>query len=252
MTVELRGESTLSVTPPARSAVSRSRVSTRRKAGGRALVLQYRDYASGGVLLDALRAHGLQPMTVHVDRGEQLPDPGAVRLAVVLGSDGSVNQGGRGWVGTELDWLRDADLAGTAVLGVGLGAQALAVALGGGVEPARQPQRAWVQISTSVQQWIAPGPWLAWHEDAIQIPPKASLLAHNRIGPQAFRLRRHAGVQFHPEVTPQLVSRWVARSDVTLDTQGILEATSRDFRTAAAHAHRLYSAFIRSVARVPR
>jgi GMP synthase (glutamine-hydrolysing) len=246
---ELRGQSTPSATPSGGSRVRRRwRIWTRRKVGGRALVLQHRDYAPGGVLLDALGAHGLQPTTVRVDRGEQLPEPGSIRLAVVLGSDGSVNPGGRGWSDTELDWLRDADRAGTAVLGVGLGAQALAVAMGGGVEPARQPQRAWVQVSTAVPEWIAPGPWLAWHEDAIRIPPKAGLLAHNRIGPQAFRLHRHLGVQFHPEVTPEIVSSWVARSDVTLDVQGILEATSRDFRTASAGAHRLFSAFIGSVA----
>jgi GMP synthase (glutamine-hydrolysing) len=253
MHVELTGESAPSVTPPAGSRVRRRwRVSTRRRVGSRALVLQHRDYAPGGVLLDALDAHGLQPVTVQVDRGEQLPDPGAVRLAVVLGSDGSVNDGARGWSSTELDWIRDADRAGTAVLGVGLGAQALSVALGGGVEPARQPQRAWVKVATSVPEWIAPGPWLAWHQDAIRIPPKASLLAHNRIGPQAFRLHRHLGVQFHPEVTPEIVGNWVARSDVTLDVQGILEATSRDFRTASVGARRLFSAFIGSVAQVKR
>jgi GMP synthase (glutamine-hydrolysing) len=253
MSVEARDKAMPSVTSTAGSGARRRwRVPTRRRDGGRALVVQHQDYVPGDVLLGALAAHGLEPSTVRVDRGEQLPDPGSAPLAIILGSDGSVEQGGDGWLDAELNWVREADRAGTAVFGVGLGAQVLTVALGGGVEPAREPQRAWVQISTADPQWIASGPWLAWHEEAIRIPPKASLLAHSRTGPQAFRLNRHLGVHFHPEVTLETVSKWVASSDVTLDVQGTLEATSRDLGAATAGAERLFSAFVGSVAGVPR
>jgi GMP synthase-like glutamine amidotransferase len=213
-------------------------------------VLQHHDYAPGRVLLGALAAHGLEPRTVRVDRGEHLPDPGSFRLAIILGSDESADPGGRGWPDAELTWVREADRAGTAVFGIGLGAQVLAAALGGGVEPAREPQRAWIQLSTADPQWITPGPWLAWHDQAIRVPPKATLLADSRTGPQAFRVNRHLGVQFHPEVTPERVSQWVASSNVTLDVQGTLEATSRDLRAATAGADRLFSAFVGSVSAV--
>jgi GMP synthase (glutamine-hydrolysing) len=252
MSVEVGDKAVPSVASPARSGARRRRgAPAPRRKTGRAVVLQHHDYSPGEVLLRALAAHGFEPSIVRVDRGEQPPDPGALRLAIILGSDDLVEQGGHGWHDAELNWVREADRAGTAVFGVGLGAQVLSVALGGGVEAAREPQRAWIQVSTTDQQWIAPGPWLAWHDKAIRIPPTARLLAHSRTGPQAFQVNRHLGVQFHPEVTSETVSKWVASSNVTLDVQGTLEATSRDLGAGTACADRLFSAFVGSVAHVP-
>ena len=102
-------------------------------------MLQHQDYAPGAVLLRALAAHGLAPSTVRVDHGEQLPDPSTFRLAIILGSDQSADSAGGGWRDAELNWVREADRARTPVFGIGVGAQVLAAALGGGVEPAREP-----------------------------------------------------------------------------------------------------------------
>ncbi len=218
-------------------------------AGSSAVVLQHRDDAPGGLLLDALAAAGFRSRTVRVDRGEPLPDPASFTLAATLGYDDAVDDQATGSIETELDWLRQADSAGTAVLGVGSGAQTLALALGGGVEPARQARHGWMWISSSIPGWISPGPWLAWQEHVISLPPKAQLLAHSRLGPQAYSVRGHLGVQFHPEVTPKILCDWVTSGRATsLDTQGVLEVTSREYATASAGAHRLLSTYIHSLA----
>lgn len=197
---------------------------------------------------ELLAARGQQPAVVRLDRGEQLPDPESLAIAVVLGSGGSVEDFGQRWVSAELAWLRRADRAGTPVLGIGFGAQALAMALGGGVERASRPQRGWFEVASSAPELIASGPWLAWREEVIRLPGEAELLAHDAIGPQAFRVGTHVGVQFHPEATPAIVSRWVAsRSGEALDSQGLLEATSREFPAAAVRANRLLIGFIDSV-----
>jgi hypothetical protein len=60
-------------------------------------------------------------------------------------------------------------------------------------------------------------------------------------------VNRHLGVQFHPEVTPEIVSEWIAESREVLDVRGIMEATWRDFRIASEAAHRMFSAFFDSV-----
>ena len=212
------------------------------RAGSTALVLQHRGDAPGGLLIDVLAEHGFRPTTVRVDLGERLPDPGSFPLAVSLG-----------WwpVGSstaEIEWLREADRAGTAVLGLGSGAQALAVALGGAVRRPAKPRHGWVWVSSSTPRWIADGPWLAWRDDVIELPTSARLLAHDPIGPQAFASGRHLGVQFHPEVTPEIVGTWVtAEHNESLDAQGILEVASREFATASAAARRLLSTYLHSL-----
>ena len=103
------------------------------------LILQHQDNAPPGLLLDVLRARRLAWRTARPDRAERLPDPNSVAFAVVLGSDHSAGETQHQWITAEIDWLRSAHGAGTAILGLGFGAQALAVALGGGVERADEP-----------------------------------------------------------------------------------------------------------------
>lgn len=207
-----------------------------------AAVLQHRDDAPAGLLIDVLAEHGIRPRTVRLDLGEPLPDPRPLSLAVSLAraEDDSL--------GAEVEWLREADRAGAAILGVGSGAPALAVALGGGVDRAPRSRHGWVWVSSSNPGWIADGPWLAWRDEVIRLPQRATLLAHDRVGPQVFAAGRHLGVQFHPEVTPQIVGRWVtAERGGALDAQGILEVASREVDTAPAAARRLLSTYLTSL-----
>ena len=215
--------------------------------GPSAVVLQHRDDAPGGLLIDVLAANGLRSTIVRVDRGEPLPDPGSFTLAVTLGRDGSADEPA-GALSTELDWLRQADRAGTAMLGVGFGAQALAVALGGGVDRAPRARYGWLWVSTSIPRWISSGPWLAWQEDVIRLPAGARLLAHDQVGPQAFIASGHLGLQFHPEITPKILGDWIAAGRVSsLDSQGMLEVTSREYATASVAAERLLTTYIHSL-----
>ncbi len=215
--------------------------------GPSAVVLQHRDDAPGGLLIDVLAASGLRSTIVRVDRGEPLPDPGSFTLAVTLGRDGSADEPA-GALSTELDWLRQADRAGTAMLGVGFGAQALAVALGGGVDRAPRARYGWLWVSTSIPRWISSGPWLAWQEDVIRLPAGARLLAHDQVGPQAFIAGDHLGLQFHPEITPKILGDWIAAGRVSsLDSQGMLEVTSREYATASVAAERLLTTYIHSL-----
>jgi len=217
--------------------------------GSSAVVLQHRSDAPGGLLDDVLTAAGFRTVAVRVDRGERLPDPGSFTLAVALGCDRADDERTADWAGTEIDWLRQADRAGTAVLGVGSGANALALALGGGVQRAHRARHGWVWISSSIPGWISTGPWLAWQEHVISLPPRARLLAHDPLGPQAYSVNRHLGVQFHPEVTPKILCDWITAGNArSLDSQGVLEVTSREYATASAAAHRLLSTYIHSLA----
>jgi GMP synthase-like glutamine amidotransferase len=224
----------------------RGRRARRRPVGRRALLLQGVDLAPGATLAEALTAGSVEPIIVRIERGTQLPDPGSLELAVVIGpARWSGNPSHAGDV-AQVDWLREANRAGTPVLAVGTASQLLATALGGGFERARRPRHGWVGVTTTAPKLIAPGPWLAWEDAIIRLPRRARLLAHDRVGPQAFRVNQQVGVQFHPEATPQLVTDWVANSDAALDHQGIMEATWRDQAPAADASRRLFRSFVRS------
>jgi GMP synthase-like glutamine amidotransferase len=211
-------------------------------------VIWHGENAPLGRLAEVLDAHELTWNTVHAGNPESFPDPAEVTGAILIGSSEPTGASRPESTGAEIDWLRRAHHAGGAILGVGSGAQTLALALGGGIEVARRPQRGWVHVETADSELLAPGPWLAWHDHAIQIPPRAELLAHTAVGPLAFRAGRHLGVQLHAEVTPEIIGGWVlTHASGGIDAQGLLETASREQSTAAATADRLFSGFVASV-----
>lgn len=120
---------------------------------------------------------------------------------------------------TEVSLLREALDRGMPILGICLGAQLLARALGAPVGPAIQKEIGWYDLSVS-----EPGrsdPLLSgfgdterifqWHGDTFEIPAGAVHLASSDLCPnQAFRYGENAyGFQFHLEVDEPLIDRWL-------------------------------------------
>ena len=207
-----------------------------------ALVVQPRRERPAPVLLEVLLARGLDPAVIRID-DDDAPDPTASPLAVLVGHDSVDAARSEGRLEGELDWVRRADEAGTAVVGIGHGARVLALALGGTVAAAERPWCGWSLVDTTVPHMIPSGPWLAWQHDVIGLPPGAELLAHNRLGPQAFRVGRHMAVQFHPEATPEILADWAGASDGH-PSVGVIR---RDPAAAAVCSWRLLSALIGDV-----
>lgn len=102
------------------------------------------------------------------------------------------------------------------VLGICLGAQLLADALGGAVQPNRGREVGWqpVKLTAAGQQsplrHLQNIPVFHWHSDAFDVPPGAVALAHTAACPcQAFALDKHVlALQFHPEVSAANLERW--------------------------------------------
>jgi len=84
----------------------------------------------------------------------------------------------------------------------------------------------------SVDPGLVPaGPWLEFHNDRFFPPEDARILARNDLCVQAFTLRRHLGVQFHPEPDGALLAKWLdmgGRSEAEqegVDTERFLAET---------------------------
>lgn len=176
----------------------------------------------------------------------EFPDPTGFDLVVVYGSRWSVDDPDTAhWVEPELDMLRAADAAGVPVLGLCFGGQLLSAAHGGGVERAPRPEVGWFEVEpVPGVSGIERGPWLQWHFDRFEVPAGAELLAASPVGPQAFRLRRNLGLQFHPEADRAVIAAWFDDDldqieHLGLDPDELLTEADRQRAAALERAARL-------------
>jgi GMP synthase-like glutamine amidotransferase len=219
-----------------------------------ALVLANRDDADPGLIGEALDGLGYRrTVLAREDAPDAWPeDPAAgVDLVVVLGSEWSVYADEvRDAIARERAVLAAAVADDTPVLAICFGAQLLATTLGGAAGPAPHTEIGWIDV-VPVADEIEPGPWFQFHGDTFSLPPGATLLAENDVGPQAFRSGSALAVQFHPEVTPEIVGRWaasdpepVARAGLTAEE--LVARTAREQPRARQAAQRLVAHFLGS------
>jgi GMP synthase-like glutamine amidotransferase len=223
-------------------------------------VLQHVAYEGPGLLEPVLRSAGLAVSVVRLDRGEPLPSPGALSGLVVLG--GPMGVGGEDahpWLVDERDLLAGAVAAGLPVLGICLGAQQLASALGAEVRPAPAAEVGLgaVVLTPAGRRDPVLGPeygglgttevpCVHWHADTFSLPEGAVHLAATRAVPhQAFRVGERAyGLQFHVEVDADLATAWAPHlpSGVTLDPGPLAVVTATGRRVLGRFAARVAEA----------
>lgn len=141
----------------------------------------------------------------------QLPDLGEVDLVIAMGGPMSVHDEAElPWLAAEKDFLREAMRRGVRVLGVCLGAQLIANALGARVFRNPQKEIGWYEIAAvpaPAGAFQFPGNALAfhWHGETFDLPDGAMHLARSAACEhQAFQIGSQViGLQFHLETTPE-------------------------------------------------
>lgn len=151
--------------------------------------------------------------------GDDLPDTLAEHAGVIsFGGPASANDSDS-FIRREIDWLSVPLRENRPYLGICLGAQTLVKALGGSVGPAEGnlTEIGWYPIRTTHAGRETVGEWpemvYQFHREGFELPSAAVLLAEGDVYPnQAFRYGDNAyGIQFHPELTFAMMSRWVVR-----------------------------------------
>ena len=184
------------------------------------MVLQHVAYEGPGAVALAVTDSGADLCVVRLDRGEAVPPPetvGEMAGLVVMGGPMGVYDG-LPWLADERALLRRAVAAGLPVLGICLGAQQLAAALGGEVFTGPTPEVGVGEVHLTTDALgdpvlgpaPSPLPCVHWHGDTFTMPDGAVRLARSDLYEnQAFRVGRRAyGLQFHVEVTASLVAHW--------------------------------------------
>ncbi|MBT0994918.1 type 1 glutamine amidotransferase [Cellulomonas sp. DKR-3] len=198
------------------------------------LVLTHAPSEGPGLIGPALDAP-LRVRTVVDVADPLLPDPDEVAGIVVMGgwmdADDDLHHPG---LAAERALLARAVAQDVPVLGVCLGAQLLAMALGGRLLRRHGTEVGFGPVDVVADDLVL-GPLgarptvLHWHADAVELPPDATLLASTEVTPvQAFRRGSALGVQFHLELEPAMLDLWLQTPEMVAGLDDDEIATIRE------------------------
>lgn len=184
-------------------------------------IVQHEAEVAAGNFADHMQRRARPVELIRVYDGDKVP-ASAERYAGIcsLGGNMSVNDA-LPWIDDELALLRDADVRGVPVIGHCLGGQLLARALGAEVARAPHVEMGWARVRVEhdalAREWLGEAAdaieYFQWHGDSFDLPDGAQrILGGEWCANQAFVVERdgyaHVGMQFHIEMTPELVRLW--------------------------------------------
>jgi GMP synthase-like glutamine amidotransferase len=181
------------------------------------VIFRHIDIEGPGYLAHFLETHGIYFHLVKVDQGDEIPrsldDIGGL---VFMGGPMSVNDD-LPWIRQEISLIQRAAEAKLPILGHCLGAQLISKALGGDVVVNPVKEIGWHNIqsvdSRFASNWLGGIPFefeaFHWHGETFTIPHGATnILQSHHCSHQAFVKDNILGMQFHIEVTLEMVRKW--------------------------------------------
>jgi GMP synthase-like glutamine amidotransferase len=224
----------------------------------RVLSIIHQEDAASGVFADAAAERGDELTEWSISNGARPPRPAESYDAVlVFGGAMHVDQENRHpWLRNEDELLRGLLDRRIPVLGVCLGAQLVAKALGTRVGPLARPQIGWYDVEQTPE--AADDPLFAdlprrfssfqWHSYGFDLPANAVPLARDPVCLQAYRAGERAwGIQFHAEVTKESVDDWFRSSkppDAPLNLDALRQETEEKIAGWNEFGKRLCSRFL--------
>ena len=221
----------------------------------KALILQHEEPTPPGYLAEWLAEQGAEVDVVRIDLEDEVPDPREYDMIASLGSEFAAFDDSKPFIPREAKLLREALDADVPVLGLCFGGQLLARVAGGHSFRADEAEIGWQKVESKDPDLVPEGPWFNWHFDSFTLPPGAELIAESEAGPQAYRIGRSLGLQFHPEVTPEIMDSWVKAYRHELDGDGVdpdalLDETHRIAPEVRERSQHLFNRFLTDIAKL--
>lgn len=212
-------------------------------------ILQHVAHEGPGAVADWAKDRG-HPLCVHQVFAPQiasLPESVQGEGLVILGGPMSVHDEALlPWLRTEKAFIQTAIAAGHPVLGICLGAQLLAEALGGQIQDGPELEIGWfpVRLDAAARRLplLAHAPSevtvMHWHGETFSLPPGAvSLGSSSACADQGFSWKQQAvGLQFHPEINAELLANMLREEGYELVNGGSFVQTAEQL-TAGLAAH---------------
>jgi GMP synthase-like glutamine amidotransferase len=177
----------------------------------RAHYLQHVPFEGLGSIEPWLKANGCELTHTRFFESTDLPDAEAIDFLVIMGGPMSVNDEEKfPWLFSEKQFIREIIESGKPVLGICLGAQMIASAMGASVFPNSVKEIGWFPIHAvhsndgPIFRFQLSETVFHWHGETFDLPPGAIHLARSEgCENQAFQLGKSViGLQFHLETTP--------------------------------------------------
>lgn len=189
--------------------------------GKKVLFIQHGDPDKPGLLGEVLRNSGIAMEVLRPDLGQIVPSRlmGYSGLALGGGGQGVYEKDKYPYLQAEIDLVRNAAGENLPILGLCLGGQLMAAALGGEVRPADRKEIGFFDVTLDPISEYDPlwrglprsFPATHWHGDVFDIPPGGMRLGSSEQTPNQLFRYGHAlyGFQFHLEMTPDLLDELV-------------------------------------------
>lgn len=206
-------------------------------------VLQHVSFETAGLLAAVVRERGHSVETTALYAGEPLPSMAEFDVLIIMGGPMSVHdEDVYPWLKAEKGLIAAAIYGGKRVLGICLGAQLIAAVCGARVYACPQKEIGFwpVKCAAGMEVPVRLGAEevvrsraqelvFHWHGETFDLPPGAELLASTEVcANQAFRIGdRVLGIQFHPEVTAEIVRGMVENEGWELVEGGYVQGAER-------------------------
>jgi len=215
------------------------------------VAIQHVPHEPMGYIEDLLKEKGVEYEYIHVYEEEKPEIRDATHIVIMGGPMGVYEEDKYPFLAQEKEMIRQAFKRNIPILGICLGAQLIANALGKDVYPYKK-ELGWFEVKKVEDDFVTRDlpnrlTVFQWHNDTFDLPESAKLLyAGDLVRNQAFRIRNAIGLQFHLEVTPEIVRDWVEREDSLSDEdkEKIVSETDRHIDGLLDNCRKLVDAFL--------